>query len=144
MNFDSMEARLRKAMADPIRCMVTAFMVIGALGLLLFVVGLFGQSTGCFGAGILLTAVGSLGAAITSSFLPAKPSAPPKTFTLDSYVCPNPSCGHVGPVHKRDRGSAMVILLLLLCGIIPGLLAMMVYGGYDLLCPKCGVVITKR
>lgn len=50
---------------------------------------------------------------------------------------PCPFCGHcVLPVRKA-KGSALVAVILLLLGAIPGLLYMVIYQGYIFVCPIC-------
>lgn len=52
-------------------------------------------------------------------------------------VCVNPNCGYRGPAIRKARGSTLVLILLLLCGALPGILYMLFAGGYDSVCPEC-------
>ena len=53
-------------------------------------------------------------------------------------VCPNPNCGFVGKPIKKKQGSAIVMILLLFIGIIPGILYAILRGTYDYSCPWYG------
>ncbi len=55
-----------------------------------------------------------------------------------SRRCPNPSCTYEGVIERRARGNTVVLLLLLLCGILPGVIYIMAHHGYDYYCPQCG------
>lgn len=54
-------------------------------------------------------------------------------------VCPNPNCGFCGLPTKKRRGSIIVMFFLLLLGALPGLIYAIVYDGYTLICPQCGM-----
>jgi hypothetical protein len=52
-------------------------------------------------------------------------------------ICPNANCGYVGDGERRARGSATVLVLLLLIGIIPGIIYAIVFAGDAFYCPRC-------
>jgi hypothetical protein len=52
-------------------------------------------------------------------------------------ICTNPNCGYVGKPEKKSRGSAIVMIFLLLIAVIPGLLYAVFMSGYDYFCPHC-------
>ena len=54
-------------------------------------------------------------------------------------ICPNPNCGYRGPARVQARGSGALGCLLLLLFILPGILYLVVAGGHDQFCPRCGV-----
>jgi hypothetical protein len=54
-----------------------------------------------------------------------------------SIICPNPNCGYTGPPERKARGSIVIAILLFLFGVIPGVLYLLLAGGYDYYCPKC-------
>ncbi len=55
-----------------------------------------------------------------------------------SRRCRNPSCTYEGVIERRARGYTEVLLLLLLCGILPGIIYWVAHHGYDYYCPQCG------
>ena len=144
MNFDSMETRLQTWAARPgakAKAVRLGGAVLAALGIVLLLVGAVEQSPGLMvvASVVLLAGLG------TVAYSAAKRQADaPVRLTSTSYVCPNPACTHAGPAAMRSRsGNGAIIVLLLLAGIIPGLLAMVVMGGNDILCAKCGVFIRR-
>ncbi len=50
-----------------------------------------------------------------------------------------PRCGFVGPPHKIARGFLAVGCLLMLLFVIPGLIYLIVFSGYQSFCPRCGM-----
>lgn len=52
-------------------------------------------------------------------------------------VCHNPNCGFVGRPTRKNRGSVIVAVFLLLVGVLPGLLYILAMSGYDYFCPRC-------
>lgn len=76
------------------------------------------------------------GSALTS---PARATAKMVARSRGEIVCPNPNCGFCGRPEKKRRGSIIVLLFLLLIGVLPGLIYAIVYNGYDLTCPRCGM-----
>lgn len=59
----------------------------------------------------------------------------------EEIICPNPNCGYRGP-GKRDGGSSgCLLLILLLCGLLPGILYLLLCGTPGVICPRCGMRI---
>jgi hypothetical protein len=56
-------------------------------------------------------------------------------------ICPNPNCGYTGPSERKSKGSAVMMILLLLLWVLPGLIYAFVYNGHVLSCPNCGIKI---
>jgi hypothetical protein len=56
-----------------------------------------------------------------------------------SIICANPNCGFQGVAQKKARGSIVILVFLLLIGALPGILYLLFAGGYDHICPKCGM-----
>jgi hypothetical protein len=56
-------------------------------------------------------------------------------------ICPNPSCGYVGPGRKIPKGSLTAGCLLMFFFLLPGLLYLMFTSGYHIVCPRCGLQI---
>jgi len=52
--------------------------------------------------------------------------------------CRNSSCDFCGAMDKIPRGSLGVLILLFLCGFLPGLIYWIAHRGYVYNCPKCG------
>lgn len=50
-------------------------------------------------------------------------------------------CGYIGAPLKIARGSIGTALLLLLCGIIPGIIYLIAFDGYDIQCARCHNVL---
>ena len=71
--------------------------------------------------------------------LAAPTTAKMVTPSKGEIVCPNPNCGFCGCPEKKRRGSIIVLLFLLLFGVLPGLIYAIVYNGYNLTCPRCGM-----
>lgn len=59
----------------------------------------------------------------------------------DFIICPNPHCGYQGAARRVSKGSGAVLILLLLLWVIPGLIYFVVYYGYELQCPRCGIKV---
>ena len=57
-----------------------------------------------------------------------------------SFICPNPRCGYKGPSLQQNRGSDLVTFFLFACGIIPGLLYVILCRGTVYRCPKCRTI----
>ena len=55
--------------------------------------------------------------------------------------CPNPNCGYSGPPERKSKGSGLILILLLLLWVLPGILYAIIYNGYALSCPRCGVKV---
>jgi hypothetical protein len=53
-------------------------------------------------------------------------------------ICINPNCGWIGTPERKSRGSAIVMILLLLIAVLPGLIYIIFMSGYDYFCPRCG------
>ena len=64
------------------------------------------------------------------------PALPP-----GSIICPNPNCRYAGPPVRRAKGSRAVLYILLLLWVLPGLIYLILYQGYALHCPRCGVKV---
>jgi hypothetical protein len=76
----------------------------------------------------------------------ATPAAAPKPPMAaqaygDYIICPNPNCGYTGPGQKKSKGSAVVMILLLLLWVVPGILYAIIYNGHVIVCPKCGMKV---
>lgn len=56
-----------------------------------------------------------------------------------SMICSNPHCGHIGAPDRKSRGSAVVMILLLLFFLLPGILYVIFMSGYDYYCTRCGM-----
>jgi len=56
-------------------------------------------------------------------------------------ICPNPNCGYRGPGRVKKKGSAVVMVLLLLLWILPGILYAIFYNGSVIVCPRCGMKV---
>lgn len=66
----------------------------------------------------------------------AAPYVPP-----GAIICPNPNCGYVGTPKRKSKGSAVIMIVLLLLWVIPGVIYAIVYNGYTLTCPRCGIKV---
>lgn len=53
-------------------------------------------------------------------------------------ICQNPNCGYHGPMKKKARGSWVLLVVLFLLWILPGLIYLMFFSGYQYNCPRCG------
>lgn len=92
-----------------------------------------------------VTVVPSVAAPPPATRQPSPPPPPPRAgpppkgsrCTSAPMVCPNPSCGYVGPAIIRRRSSDLAIYALLLLGIIPGLVAYLLRGPDQFLCQAC-------
>jgi len=60
---------------------------------------------------------------------------------MKNITCPRPECGYVGKPRRKDKGSILVALFLLCCGIVPGIVYLAATSGCRYYCPKCGVLI---
>ena len=78
---------------------------------------------------------------------PAPPGTrpvPPLIFGRRTWIaCPNPICRYRGQGKQVARGSFLVAAILLLLGVIPGVLYILIYEGYRLTCPQCGIDVRK-
>jgi hypothetical protein len=59
----------------------------------------------------------------------------------DWIICPNTRCGYHGQARKQARGSWLLAIFLFLFGGLPGILYIIIYSGYTLVCPRCGLKI---
>jgi hypothetical protein len=55
-----------------------------------------------------------------------------------------PSCHYRGLPQLKARGNWAILLFLLFCGVLPGIFYAIACGGYDLLCPQCGIHLGTR
>jgi hypothetical protein len=97
---------------------------------------------GCFICGLLFGIFAN-----GKSTRPAAPGTrpePPLIFGRRTWiVCPNPNCRYRGQGKQVARGSFLVAAILLLLGVIPGVLYILIYEGYRLTCPQCGIDVRK-
>jgi hypothetical protein len=56
-------------------------------------------------------------------------------------ICPNPNCRYHGKSIKKAKGSFIVLLILLSIMVLPGLLYLIFFSGYTLICPNCGMKV---
>jgi hypothetical protein len=56
-------------------------------------------------------------------------------------ICPNVNCGFKGEGVKKPMGNGLIAVILLLFFIVPGIIYMIVYSGFTLSCPHCGVKV---
>ena len=61
--------------------------------------------------------------------------------TMNTMACPNPGCGYKGKPRKKENFSALLCIILLCCGVVPGILYLLVPWGCRYFCPKCGIEI---
>lgn len=61
----------------------------------------------------------------------------------DPMICPNPNCGYVGQMRRKPQGSWAIAILLLLLWVLPGVIYLLVYSGFDIVCPRCGMKVGK-
>jgi len=54
-------------------------------------------------------------------------------------ICRNPNCRYEGPALCKSQISIIIYVGLLLCGILPGIIYLIICQGYRYCCPKCGV-----
>ena len=66
---------------------------------------------------------------------------PPRFAPPGGIICPNPHCGYIGMPVRKPKGSRAVLYILLLLWILPGLIYLMLYQGYTLHCPRCGMKV---
>lgn len=59
-------------------------------------------------------------------------------------ICPNPHCGYRGPTILQSRGDGWILLCLLLLILPAGILYAVIFSGYRLACPHCGLTINER
>lgn len=59
-------------------------------------------------------------------------------------ICPNVNCGYSGPSRPEARGSTFVGVVLLLFWILPGILYLLLTGGYRHYCPRCGLQVIQE
>jgi hypothetical protein len=71
-------------------------------------------------------------------------AAEPARLSRASIAIPTCSvCGaRIAPV-KRAKGSRVVLIILLLMGGLPGVLYLVFFSGYNLVCPACGAIRAK-
>jgi hypothetical protein len=69
---------------------------------------------------------------------PAIPAGP------DPIFCPNPNCGYRGRGRRRPKGSTVVLVVLLLCGVLLGILYAIFTSGDEILCPRCGIKVREE
>lgn len=74
-----------------------------------------------------------------SGYTAAAPVLPYVPAPVAGFVCPN--CGYRGRAKRKAKGSRIVLIVLLLIMVLPGLLYMVMYSGYVLACPNCGLKI---
>ena len=65
----------------------------------------------------------------------------PLPLTPGQVACQNPNCGFSGIPKERFRGSATLLVLLFLCGVIPGLIYAVICCGTEYGCPSCGTIL---
>jgi hypothetical protein len=68
----------------------------------------------------------------------------PAATGLDHIICSNPACGYIGTAQRKAKGSLVVGILLFVLGVLPGLVYLVVYSGYVLVCPQCGMKIREE
>jgi len=54
------------------------------------------------------------------------------------HGCPNPSCSHKGDMTRKSRLNGFVLILLLMCGLLPGIIYWLAYRRPEYYCPACG------
>ncbi len=82
--------------------------------------------------GLLVESVREAPKARPSAFMSERPSRP---------ACP--VCGvAVAPVRERRTSTGLAVLLFLFGGF-PGILYLILYKGYQLVCPRCGAIRAK-
>lgn len=77
--------------------------------------------------------------AAPAAVVPAsRPVVPVNAAGVKNFgICPNPNCGYVGAMNRKARGSWAIAIVLLLLWVLPGLIYLMIYSGFDLVCPNC-------
>jgi len=60
------------------------------------------------------------------------------------FICPNPNCGYRGKPEREPFGSILACMLLLFCGIVPGVIYWALCIGTKLICPNCKMTLDKR
>lgn len=70
---------------------------------------------------------------------PVAPATSRRPLRSGEMICPNPNCGYVGMPRRESKGSNAVLVILLLLWILPGIIYLIVYYGYVLKCPRCGM-----
>lgn len=50
-------------------------------------------------------------------------------------------CGNIGAPVRESRGSGLILLILLLCGVLPGIFYALAFNGYDIKCRRCRQVL---
>lgn len=73
-------------------------------------------------------------------------SGPPSTHFYPgangpSVICPNTQCGYTGPSMKKQNGSMLILILLILFWILPGIIYYALCMKTNLTCPRCGIKI---
>ncbi len=59
--------------------------------------------------------------------------------SAENIICPNPNCGYRGPGAKDGGSSGCLLLILLVCGVLPGILYLLFCGKPGVVCPRCGM-----
>lgn len=104
------------------------------------------EATDAAAAGLRANKMGMMVTKVTGAQDTAPPKSAPTVHPIapasrgaKSIICANPNCGYQGPAQRKARGNILILVLLLLLGALPGILYLLFAGGYDYLCPKCGM-----
>ena len=65
----------------------------------------------------------------------------PARWNKRYIICPNSNCGYTGDAKRQGKGSFLAFIVLSLLMLLPGLIYLVLYGGYELICPRCGTKI---
>ena len=60
------------------------------------------------------------------------------------FICPNPNCDYQGKPELEGYGSAFVLLILIICGLVPGIIYWAMCMGMKYICPKCKMIQDKE
>lgn len=60
------------------------------------------------------------------------------------FICPNPHCDYHGKPEFESYGSFILAILLILCGIVPGIFYISLCMGTKYYCPKCKIIMDKE
>lgn len=66
-----------------------------------------------------------------------------KIKTRNDIICPNQNCGFKGSPKVRSAYNPVIGILLLICGIVPGLIYMAITG-VKVYCPKCNMQVDRK
>lgn len=62
---------------------------------------------------------------------------------MDHMICRNQRCLYYGKPQAHAKGSMLLLLVLLLCGVVPGLIYLAFFSGYRYTCPRCGLEVGR-